>query len=282
MHSIELEWIHKLQDMFRSLWMDRFFTGWHYVDSLAFTLIVVAVVWFLFNRHVGICLLYVFILSSIFNGALKEFFHLPRPCHVDTSVGILCLSSFGFPSGAAQTATILAGVMWMECQKRFYRYVGLLFAFVLCFSRIYLGVHFITDVLGGMIIGGFLLMIYWLLSLCMQKNKEMVVVFFPVMLSAFGLNFLLQYSIAAGVSAGVLLDLKQKEIKRSLFSFSEVVIAVIGSFCLMEGRHLFPNLKIFFLIVAGFWFSYLGSYFLCLVVRSVSLFKKNGSFSLLR
>jgi len=122
------------------------------------------------SLHLGIM---VFI-SIWLNITLKFLLDQPRPFFqgYDPSVGIIDEKMGGFPSGHAQNSLVMFFIIasWGK-QKRFYAGSGLAEAAAigaaafLClligFSRIYLGVHFPTDVLGGWIIGGILLAVYF-------------------------------------------------------------------------------------------------------------------------
>ena len=179
MYTLELEWIHRMQSALRSPWMDRFFIAWNYADTTFFWMFLVLVVWYFFNRKIGIRLIYIFLLNGLINGVLKAAFDLPRPCQIDSSLGVLCLLSPGFPSGAAQSAILFSGIIFLETKNLLYRYLGLLFAVFLCFSRIYLGVHFFTDILGGLVVGAVLLLIYGKVFPLMEKRWKVGVWIFP-------------------------------------------------------------------------------------------------------
>jgi len=169
--------------------MDYFFIAWNYVDTLAFSILLISVVWYLIDRPIGIRLLYIFLLGAVINKFLKGFFGLPRPCQIDSLVGILCLPSPGFPSGAAQSAILIAGIIWIESCKRLYRWLGVLFALFLSFSRIYLGLHFFSDILGGWIVGGVLLLVYSKLFPLFEKNWRRYLFLFPILLLVIAQGF---------------------------------------------------------------------------------------------
>ena len=159
-YDLQLQWMHALYNALHSSGVDFFFILLSYVDTLYFYLSLIVCIWYLWKRSLGISLFYLFVLSSIFNQGLKWFFDLPRPCQIDPTIGLLCDSSPGFPSGGAQSAILIAGVICLESSSRFFKFLAIIFALLLCFSRVYLGVHYPTDILGGLVSGGILLFVY--------------------------------------------------------------------------------------------------------------------------
>jgi undecaprenyl-diphosphatase len=109
--------------------------------------------------------------SSVFGGMLlnkllKYVFHRARP-HFDDP--ILRLTSYSFPSGHTMMATVLYGVLaaYLLAEAKDWRQRALVilaagFLILLVgFSRIYLGAHYLSDVLGALAEG-----LAWL-SLCL-------------------------------------------------------------------------------------------------------------------
>lgn len=96
--------------------------------------------------------------SALTVWALKIFFALPRP--VDP-VSLVTVDSFSFPSGhAAAAATLYGFLMWMMLgtgkTDRVRTLLAGIFLFTIVlvgFSRIYLGVHYVSDVIAGYFIG---------------------------------------------------------------------------------------------------------------------------------
>ena len=104
--------------------------------------------------------------GMLLNKFLKYEFHRPRP-HFDDP--ILALTSYSFPSGHTMAATVLYGVLAAylvtKIKRRSFRVLVILAAILLIalvgFSRMYLGAHYLSDVLGAIAEG-----LAWL-SLCL-------------------------------------------------------------------------------------------------------------------
>ncbi|MDR2619350.1 MAG: phosphatase PAP2 family protein [Treponema sp.] len=110
------------------------------------------------------------ILSAWMNVFAKNLFKQPRPYSLDPSLGLASEQSYGFPSGHAQMSLTLwipiaswAGSV-RKRRRLFFGVVVLLFILLIGFTRLYLGVHFPTDLLGGWFLGALILVIFYFLS----------------------------------------------------------------------------------------------------------------------
>jgi undecaprenyl-diphosphatase len=84
---------------------------------------------------------------------LKELFERVRPCNAlsDVITPIGCAGGFSFPSNHALN-NFAAAVFLLRLFPK-YKWIFLITATLISISRIYLGVHYPSDVLGGAIIG---------------------------------------------------------------------------------------------------------------------------------
>ena len=87
------------------------------------------------------------------NIVLKNLVARTRPYDVNTGVHLLVakLHDYSFPSG--HTAASFAAVTALFFAKEKYRYPALVLAVLIAFSRLYLYVHYPTDILGGILVG---------------------------------------------------------------------------------------------------------------------------------
>ena len=113
------------------------------------------------NKTLGKDLVVLLILSNFLNGLFKEIFKGPRPFWIDPEIGLSSEESFGLPSGHALNATVLWGYLAARPpqkiitnhRRRIWRWSLSALIVMISISRIYLGVHFLADVLGGWVLG---------------------------------------------------------------------------------------------------------------------------------
>ncbi len=123
--------------------------------------IAVAVVMLFFKstRKTGIKLGVALVLGlAIGNGIIKNVVARPRPYDfqaargVDIPLLINKLKDFSFPSGHTLSCFEAAGVL-MICDRKRFGWAALVVAILISFSRLYLYVHYPSDVLAGIVLG---------------------------------------------------------------------------------------------------------------------------------
>ena len=160
MHLWELQLMQQLANL-RNAWTDAFFFFMAYFDTPLFPITLIPLVWYGVSRRWGAVLHYMVLFNSLLNSSLKQLFESPRPLHLDPSLGLIDVwHSYGFPSAAAQTSILLPGMLIAAQRTPLSWVAGILFCLSLAGSRIYLGAHFFSDILGGWISGGILLACY--------------------------------------------------------------------------------------------------------------------------
>jgi len=123
------------------------------------------VIYLCVEHRLGFGLLLMFLVSAYSNGQLKMAFDTPRPFEARPELFANALRTDwahggSFPSGHAQNAAVVWGIIasWQEFWLTRAAIVALIA--VISFSRLYCQVHWPMDVIGGLVIGACLLIVY--------------------------------------------------------------------------------------------------------------------------
>lgn len=149
---MQIEIIQFLQQI-RSPLMDLFFKGLNFFDTGAFFFLLIPAIWFGKSWKAGLKLFTILLLSTFAVHQLKSLFAIPRPFHLIPHLAVIKVSGCSFPSGGATNSMLLSCLLLTYGKIRFKWLIALLFIFLISLSRIYLGVHFPLDVLGGWVLG---------------------------------------------------------------------------------------------------------------------------------
>jgi undecaprenyl-diphosphatase len=107
----------------------------------------------------GVRLALVVLPSVYLNVVVKELFGHPRPFDLDPSVRLRDAEGYGLPSGHAQSAVVLWGLLAGVVRRTWAWVVAFVLMILVGISRGYLGVHFPTDVLAGWALGAAVLVL---------------------------------------------------------------------------------------------------------------------------
>jgi membrane-associated phospholipid phosphatase len=142
-----------------STWFMRFFSAVG-APVTVLTIASIAAIFLFWRRQRYAALLLALAVPGgmLLNFIVKVVVHRHRPIFDNP---IQTLASYSFPSGHAAGSTLLFGALtaiaiWQVCDWRVRTLVpacaALLIALI-CFSRIYLGVHYLSDVIAGFLVG---------------------------------------------------------------------------------------------------------------------------------
>ena len=136
------------------------FEGLTALGDATFFLVAFALGYWLLDRRVFLRVSVVLMATTLLNSLLKGVFQAPRP---DESLRLVEASGWSFPSGHAMTAGAIWPWLARESKRLWTWPVAVLLALGIAASRVYLGVHFLHDVIVGLLLGvGLFLGLWWL------------------------------------------------------------------------------------------------------------------------
>jgi undecaprenyl-diphosphatase len=118
-----------------------------------------------YKRKFLIILIFIILAATLADQSsvlIKNIVHRLRPCHEPSLIGMVhlvngeCGGLYSFVSSHATNCFDAALLSLLFIKKNWYSISIVLWAFIIGYSRIYLGVHYPGDVIGGSVIGAFI------------------------------------------------------------------------------------------------------------------------------
>ncbi|MCJ7579747.1 MAG: phosphatase PAP2 family protein [Candidatus Aminicenantes bacterium] len=198
---------------FASDFLTGFFKFFTEIGKSTYAAPLVLIVMFGISFRMGFILLHVVSWNGLITFYLKELFSLPRPSNVDFHVKLLGeaarnstplesmgaknffggfsrdtleyirtypFDSWGFPSGHASHAVALWGSISLYMKKTWMSVTAVMMIVLIAISRMYLGRHFLADVLGGLLLGFLVTLVFYrgiyknnsILNFLFEKNEK--------------------------------------------------------------------------------------------------------------
>jgi len=121
-------------------------------------ILIAVIVWIFWNidKKKGFLLSFTLLFSLFLNVVLKVAIHNPRPFEIIPEIvgkRIQTATGYSFPSGHTQGATTFYMVLSFLIKKRWACVTAVIISLFVALSRLYLGVHWPLDVIGGLLAG---------------------------------------------------------------------------------------------------------------------------------
>jgi len=120
-----------------------------YLGSEYFYIIMLPIIFWTVDRRKGARLALVFLVSAFVNAWLKDLWAQPRPFAFDAALGMMAEPTYGLPSAHAQGTLVFWGLVATLFKRPWGIAAAVILPLIVGFSRVYLGVHFPTDVFVG-------------------------------------------------------------------------------------------------------------------------------------
>lgn len=137
----------------------KFFT---FLGNEEFYLLIMPLLVWSVDYTLGLRLGVILMLSGSLNLFLKIGFHQPRPYWVSSKILNLTdpMGSFGLPSGHSQNAASVFGLVVTSTKRKWFKGLVIFTIIMVAFSRLFLGVHSLADILLGLLVGVVMLWIF--------------------------------------------------------------------------------------------------------------------------
>lgn len=168
-----------------------------FLGSQGVIIVLLAAVFWSVHAGLGARLFVAVIASAVVNNLLKSVFYGSRPYWYDALVtGYSHHGSFGMPSGHSQAAMVTYGYLGAKSGRRSLLWAAVAVVALVAFSRIYLGAHFFSDVLVGLLVGGAIL---W----AVLRYEDRVLAWWRSLGTARWVSYLLVFALVPCVAATV-------------------------------------------------------------------------------
>ena len=257
--------------------LDSFFRAITSLGDETFYLLLFPFLLWCVDFYLGIRVGIIFLLSVYINTGLKEIFQQPRPFEILPEIQKVHAYGYGFPSGHAQSSLVVWGSIAYWKKQIWIRNLSVLLIILIGFSRIYLGVHFPTDILGGWLFGGLILGLSYFIFLKIKLDfiqgnmifKIISITLFPVILLQIQSSPDIISSVAAltGVGYGLLFfssSIGGIRLGHWLQRFFSFLVGIIGIGILYfglklllpsEGQSFYQLSRFFRYLLLGIWIS---------------------------
>jgi len=141
---------------FQSDGLTAFFKFITFFGNEEFYIMVLPLFFWLWDKEKALKLMLILLPSLLLNFYFKEIFHTARPM----GVALIEQLGFAFPSGHAQGSTTLWLMLVLLVRPKWMNVLAVIMIILVSVSRLYLGVHYPIDILGGILIGAVIVFVY--------------------------------------------------------------------------------------------------------------------------
>ena len=208
-------------------------------DETVFIIIAMVYLWCI-DKFDAYYLLFVGFCTTALNNLVKAICKVPRPWVRDPSLTAVteampAATGYSFPSGHTQSSVGTFGVVAVTSKKNFLKIIAILIAFLVGFSRLYLGVHTPADVLTGALLSIILVTVIGLVFKFSGKTVRTMHILFAVCT----VLFLIQ-----ALFLTFTLDLTDERLLSGVKTTYKMLGCILGMFTVYEIDRRFINYQV--------------------------------------
>ena len=254
MFAFELQFLKWLESI-RTGFFTTLFEGITILGEETLVILFVVALWFAVDSRLAQKVFFVTICSTGLNGIVKNIAKVPRPF----DKGVLPVrketaTGFSFPSGHTQSFSTWSTLFAIQYKKKWLTALVAVFIPLVAFSRLYLGVHYPTDVIVGAAFGvGMAFLGDYLFERAKDVKKLYLAVFlifapfivyFLIVAHERFAGFFKAFGMLGGLTLIAFLQEKSKPLSYDVPWWKKLLRIVIGvalAFALKEGLKIFET-----------------------------------------
>ena len=237
MLSLELDILRTLESI-RSGFLNGLFELITMLGEETLLIVLMAVIYFMYDKALAKRMFFITSMSLSLNCITKNFVKRPRPF----DRGISCVredtaTGYSFPSGHTQTFATWSNGFSFKLKKHKLLCITVILSILIGFSRMYLGAHYPSDVVAGLIFG---LLFAYFGNILYDKiqNKYLLYTAVLLILTPFIIFFLIKpdarfedffklYGMQAGFTLAVIFEEKLVNLEKNTSTFKNILRILI-------------------------------------------------------
>lgn len=251
MFAFELQFLRWLESI-RTNFLTTLFEGITILGEETLVILLVVALWFAVDSKLAQKVFFVTICSTGLNGIVKNIAQVPRPFDKGiTPVRHETATGFSFPSGHTQNFSTWSSLFAIKFKKNWLTALVAVLIALVAFSRLYLGVHYPSDVIVGVSLGvGMAFLGNYLFDRVKDKKKlylSVLAIFIPFVVAFLIIanerfaDFFKVFGMMGGLTLLSFLQEKTEPISYDVAWWKKLIRIVIGvalAFAFKEGLKL--------------------------------------------
>ena len=155
--------------------LDSIMEVFTFLGTVNFYILFITFIYWVVDARLGFRVFMLLMTIDVFGSALKQLLHQPRPYWIGDVKQMSIELNYGIPSTHASNTLSVWGYLAFQLKKRWLWILAIFLVLLIGISRLYLGVHFPHDVVGGWLIGLLVLILSGPSAFAQESRKEFII-----------------------------------------------------------------------------------------------------------